>query len=70
MQEEIVTNAVQCAICGAPADMHGSNRFQCQNNPAHFADTMTGIFSDNSMPKDRNRSPLQDVETCRTIKAQ
>ena len=44
-----VRNAVQCRICGAPADRHGSI-FQCQKTPGHIADTMTGIFSDLSWP--------------------
>ena len=44
-----VRNACECRICGAPADRHGSI-FQCQKNPGHIADTMTGIFSDLSWP--------------------
>ena len=47
---EFVANACQCRLCGAPADRHGQ-MFQCQQNPGHIADTLTGIFSDCTYPK-------------------
>lgn len=42
-----VANACQCQICGGPAD-RSEQIFQCQTNPGHLADTMTGIFSDHT----------------------
>lgn len=54
---EIIKNAVTCSLCGSPADRHGSTLFQCQNNPGHIADTLTGIFSDNSFPGDAEHKP-------------
>lgn len=43
----ITKNAVTCRICGANADRFNYG-FQCQSDPAHFADLVTGIFSDRS----------------------
>lgn len=48
--EGVVTkNACQCRICGANADRYG-NRFECQRNPCHVADLLTGTFSDLTLP--------------------
>lgn len=48
--QPIVKNAVQCRICGAPADRYQTH-FQCQANPNHMADLITGIFSDLTPPE-------------------
>lgn len=48
--ETIVKNAVQCGLCGAPADLHNRMYYQCQKNPNHVGDTWVGIFSDLSYP--------------------
>lgn len=53
---EVVKNAVQCRICGARADRH-HNRFECQQNPNHMADLMTGIFTDMTPPAKADGSP-------------
>lgn len=42
-------NACRCGICGKPA-YRLYNTFHCTANPAHMADTFTGIFSDCSYP--------------------
>lgn len=61
----IVKNAVQCRICGAPADRYGGaeqmngfdrstwgTMFICQANPNHVGDCIVGIFSDLTPPID------------------
>jgi len=45
----IVKKAVRCTVCGSAADRY-QHLFQCQTNPAHIADLVTGIFSDHSYP--------------------
>ena len=45
----VVKKAVRCSICGCVADRH-LFLYQCQTNPAHIADLVTGIFSDHSYP--------------------
>lgn len=49
-ERDAVPVFAQCSICGSLAEMHGG-LFQCQKNPGHIADTMTGIFSDRSWPQ-------------------
>lgn len=49
-----VANACECRICGALADRHGM-LFQCQENPGHIADTMTGLFQDRTDPSGNSR---------------
>lgn len=48
----IVKNAINCTICQAPADRY-ANYFQCQKNPNHMADLMTGTFSDLTHPSEQ-----------------
>ena len=40
-----------CGICGAPAERH-EHMIQCSAVPAHFADTVTGIWDDHTDPKE------------------
>lgn len=48
----IVKNAIRCGICNAGAD-RWSWGFQCQAEPGHIADLITGIFSDVVYPSGR-----------------
>lgn len=54
-------NACRCGICQSPADRVGGPEFftgfdndwyyfECQANPEHIAEAMTGIFTDCSFP--------------------
>ena len=58
--ERRVKNACTCTICGAPADRL-DHVFQCQANPNHYADLVTGLFDDHTYPE-REDVPVE-VET-------
>ena len=60
---EIIKNVITCKICGSSADRYGTNRFECQSNPNHVADIITGIFTDLTYPTMKNNN-----EYCINIK--
>lgn len=52
----LCANALTCSICGSPADRMDYG-FQCQKEPGHMADLLTGIFSNLSFSATRDVKP-------------
>jgi hypothetical protein len=50
----IVRNACECTVCGANADKMPA-MYQCQANPNHYADLVTGLFDDYTYPEEPGR---------------
>jgi 5'(3')-deoxyribonucleotidase len=53
----LMRDAITCRICGTNADRY-DNYFQCQNNPSHLADLLTGTFDE---MKEKKGKPMEEA---------